>query len=468
MKRTHAVFVWFLVFQLAFPVLAEEQAVRMDLSDCVDYALQHNPDLRMDAAGSNEALALRKSARGSFGPVFSTEGNIIRWDSASEMQLGGDGEALDLSAIPPEFITALSPLLESMGQPITTREQWIGGISVTVTQPLTNLWTIAEAYNMADCGVDAAALKQTVTRNTVITQVVQTYYRRLQVARHLEIAEKSQEQLQAHVDKAKLFFEQGLIPESEYLKALVGLAKVQEGVIKARSGVQLAAAYLGNLLGLPAGQVVDPVESEADTSYQPDCELSQCQSAAETGRPEIRMINARIGAAGAGKRLAISQMLPSLALSGSYMYDEGSKFQEETSWFVGGFLTWNFWEWGATYYQIDAADARLSRARIGREKMIDYIRLEVKQAYLKLKEARESLAVAGAGIEHATEALRIENIRFEQHVATSTDVLDAEAMFTDTKNRQTAAQYDFLIAVAAFEKAMGRPSFSVLQAGVRK
>lgn len=494
--------IWTLVIQLATPVFAEDQLLQMSLEQCVDYALQHNPDLRMDMAGNDETLALRNSARGHFGPVFSTEGNIMRWDSASEMQLMGEGDAPDLSTLPPALLQALGPLFENMSKPLTTREQWTGGISVSVTQPLTNLWTIAEAYNMADYGVDLSKMKQVATQHSVTYQVVETYFRVLQTRSYLKIAEKSRESVAAHVERARLFFEQGLIPESDYLKAKVGLAQVDEGVIKARSGVELTSTLLGNLLGVPSGQTVTvqngnqirfdeqrkkvaielegghsgnqiaiavfemllgfPLQEILERILKDNVnvsslrgDLDELQRRAERQRPEIKMVDAQIGMSRAGKRLAISQMLPSLAVSGSYMSNKGSKFQDETSWYIGGFLTWNFWEWGATYYQINAAEARLSKAQIGRQKLADYIRLEVKQAYLKLKESQESLTVASASIDAASEALRIEKLRFDQHLSTSTDVLDAEMMQLGASMRQAAARYDFMVATAAFRKAVG-------------
>ncbi len=157
--------------------------------------------------------------------------------------------------------------------------------------------------------------------------------------------------------------------------------------------------------------------------------------------PELRMVDAQVGAARAARRLAVSQLLPTVAAQASYAYSDGSRFQEKETRYVGGVATWNFWEWGSSRFQVDAAAARLARARVGREQTADLIRLEVRQADLKLKEARESLAVASASIAAAEEALRIEWIRFDQRLSTSTDVLDAESLHTAASMRQTTAQY---------------------------
>ncbi|MBN2385205.1 TolC family protein [bacterium] len=478
MNNTRIKIILLYLIILPWSLGATEQEGLLTLQECVDYALENNPDVRIDRAGEDEARATRRSSLGRFGPVLSADMSYIRWDSPSEISFAG------------------SP-------PMTTREQETSEISVTATQPLTNLWTIAEAYQMADYGLDIAQLKKESTVQAISYQVIETYFKVLQARNYVRIGQKSKESVEAHVHQVSLFYDQGLIPISEYLKAKVGLAKVEEGVIKARSGEELALAYLGNLLGLPSDRsfsiqewssdrtgnglslesefaqrldeskayifnvdgnllemplvkILDHVLSGSVSLDFSTVGLLDLQSRAVSQRPESRMVTGQIGAAGAGKRLAISNMLPSVALTASHVTSEGSEFQDEESWFVGAFLSWNFWEWGATYHQVKAADAQLEKALIGQAKLEDYIRLEVKQAFLKLNEARESLDVASASIASAAEALRIEKVRFEQHIATSTDVLEAESMYTEAETSRATAQYDFLIAVAAFRKALGR------------
>ncbi len=83
---------WLLALLAAIPLAAavQETAQPMTLEECVAYALQHNPSLRQDQAGVDEALALRRSALGKgLGPTLKADGNVMRFDAANAVDFGG-------------------------------------------------------------------------------------------------------------------------------------------------------------------------------------------------------------------------------------------------------------------------------------------------------------------------------------------------------------------------------------------
>ncbi len=54
---------------------------RRTLAECVRLALTHSPSIEGSAAASAEATAMRRSARGRFGPVVRIEANVLRWSA---------------------------------------------------------------------------------------------------------------------------------------------------------------------------------------------------------------------------------------------------------------------------------------------------------------------------------------------------------------------------------------------------
>jgi beta-galactosidase GanA len=58
-------------------------------------------------------------------------------------------------------------------------------------------------------------------------------------------------------------------------------------------------------------------------------------------------------------------------------------------------------------------------------------------------------------VKQAKENLRINKVRYEQQVATSTDVIDAQTLLLRTEVNLAVAKIDYLSALAALERAVG-------------
>jgi len=100
-------------------------------------------------------------------------------------------------------------------------------------------------------------------------------------------------------------------------------------------------------------------------------------------------------------------------------------------------------------------ETRLVQAKDAVVQVEDGISLEVKDAYLRLTEARDKIDVAKLAIEQAEENFRINQERFKEQVATATDVLDAQTLLTRAKSNYFNALSDYNIAWARLDRAMG-------------
>jgi len=100
-------------------------------------------------------------------------------------------------------------------------------------------------------------------------------------------------------------------------------------------------------------------------------------------------------------------------------------------------------------------ETRLVQTKDAKVQVEDGISLEVKDAHLRLTEARDKIDVAKLAIEQAEENFRINQERFKEQVATATDVLDAQTLLTQARTNYYNALSDYNIARAKLERAMG-------------
>jgi len=147
---------------------------------------------------------------------------------------------------------------------------------------------------------------------------------------------------------------------------------------------------------------------------------------------------------------------PDLSDPSSDLSDPSSDLSEPSRWDIQAVATWNFWEWGRTSYGINEKVSRFSQAKLRKKEILDNIQKEIKKAYLRTQEAEKAIITVEKAIEQAKENFRINEERFKEQMATSTDVLDAQTLLSRTITNYYNALYAFQIAKAALYRAMGQ------------
>jgi outer membrane protein len=417
----------------ALPASAEPPR-HLNLSECVDLALKNNRALRRSNARVDGADAARLSMRGRFGPVGRVEANIIYWDKESMISMAPPGIPVD---------------------PVLVRERTTSQIIGSVIQPLTGLAVVSGLYSATAHGADAARHDHAAAQNDVVLAVATAYFNALKAEQFARISELSIKQIQAHLSEAASFHRSGLIGKDAVLDAEVRLSGARAQRIQAKGALDLARANLAFQMGVPVTEVIIPVDvAEGQLAARPGGEAADLNFAV-SHRAELAASSERMNQAEAAADAAWFKMLPEVSGIFSMQHTEGNALVPEDEYFVGLQASWNVWEWGATYYQVEEAEARQREASAARDEIRDAVLLEVRQARIALRTATEQHAVAVQAVKHAVENVRIVQRRFEEHDATGTEVLDAQARQVHAEVLETHSYYDAFRAAVALRRALG-------------
>ncbi len=413
------------------------QTQTLSLGECVRRALARGHDLAAKDLVVRGAEADRKATRGNLGPKLRIESGVQVWDSPLTTRF-------DVGDLPIQV------------PPMKVRDQVTWSLSVMIVQPLTGLWTIFEASEVKALGVDVAKLDRDLARRDRALQVAQVYLGLQQLERLEVVAEQSLRQRRGQVERASALFERGVVQRNDLLRARLGLADGRNRVIEAGRNLALMRARLAMLLGLPQGVLIrpkGPPPSLGSLAPLPSVEVATARALER--RLALKRLRQQVEQARHGVRIARSKMLPDVALVGAYQKTGGSEFQQADAFFLGLSLKWNVWEWGATWFGIDAAGARARAAAQGLSMLEDAVRLEVRKALTEARSAEDLLAVAKEAVVQAVENYRLATKRYERQAATSFDVLDAETLLTQARVRYEAGIYQVLAARAALARTMG-------------
>jgi outer membrane protein TolC len=415
---------------------------RLGLEQCIRLALGNNQELERADARVAEATAQKKKIRGRFGPVLRVEANVMRWDQPTTF-------GLELPANLQHLVGELPPWV--------LQDDTTYGAQIVLAQPITSLWAVYEGYRAYSLGEDAARAERSGVGGDVADKVAEAYFQSLSAEQYVGIAETAVSTIRAHVERAKTLERAEVITHQPVLEAEVRLAEAESQLIQAREGVDLSRRNLAFVMGLSPDDPVIPMPVRESDLPSTEGEAAAAETAALEQRPELAAARARSEQAEAGVRAAWAQMLPEVNVMAGAAYAKGSQFQREASYFVGAKASWNVWEWGATYYGIEEAEARARQAASGRTQLEQGVRLQVRKAQGDLRTAKRQLEVARRAVGQAEENLHLVQIRFEQNASASTDVLDAVTLLERAKVNEANALHAAFRAAYAVRRALGQP-----------
>ncbi len=448
-SRVHSILSVLCFFILTAPAAAER---RLSLSQAVALGMKQNPALKLEEAKILEAVANRKSTRGLYGPKLLADANIMIWDSSLPFEIETPPpEEINLTPIEQEMMMKFMSLFQ-IGD---IRDQVTGQIQLTVAQPLTPLLQIYQGHQATSHLEQAANLDQQGKRAAVTFQIKQRYLQMMQAMRFREIAQTGLTQVQHHLKKARQFHTAGLIGKQDVLKVQLEEARAKNRIFAASHGVSLAGSGLALALGLSVMEEIIPTEEVQDPPPPFPLDLVTCLRRSNENRPELKSISRKKLAAEANQKRTKWDMVPQISAIANYQHVEGQGLMPKDSFFFGGMLKWDIWDWGHKYYKTRAAGAQVVQAELGRRLMRDGIAIQAKKGFLDLKKAEADLEVARTAISEAKENFRIEKTRFEANANTTSDVLDAQLALSRAELTYITSLYGYYIARAALERAIG-------------
>ena len=260
-----------------------------------------------------------------------------------------------------------------------------------------------------------------------------------------------------------LMLDQGVATRSDVLSVDVKLNAAQVDKVKVDNGLVLARMALAQVCGLPvhaqftlADEDIDTPMPEPGIAPEGGYDMEQVYS----NRPDLRALEQGIEVAKQQKRVALSTMLPTVALIGSYefsnpnMYD-GFKKKFKGAFSVGAMVSIPLWHWGGDYNKYRAAESDEVIRRLQLEDARELVSLQVSQASYKTEEAYKTYHMTMTNLSKADENLRTAALAFREGVATTDNVMAAQTAWLKAHSEQIDAMIDVQLCQTYLSKALG-------------
>ena len=299
--------------------------------------------------------------------------------------------------------------------------------------------------------VDAAAESQRETLLSVRTSVKEAYYGLLLAILRRDQAEETVKTYKKHLDKARGFYDAGIVAKFDVTKAEVDLSNARLDLLSAKSTLETARAALSRAVGVPLGNI-DPVSGFRPSMMLPD-ERFALEQAMEN-RPDFRTARLKSQAGKLGISIAAKGNAATISLTGSAGLS-GTGLPPDDDFRVGVTLSVPVFDGGLNDYRISEARASSDGLLASQKKLEQTIHYEVRSSILAVQEAEARIPAAELLVRQAEENLTLAEGRYEMGVGNILEVADALLAFNSAKVSHFQALHDYSKAVSTLEKTLG-------------
>lgn len=476
-KLTAALWV-FLAGAVSAPVSTAET---YSLDSCRAMALSNNKELMVKAERVRQAGYQRKQAFAAYLPALDFAGGYTY--NQKKLSLFDSDQLLptksfNLATQSYEFNVVTNPITH---QPVTTpdgtpipsevalipkeaMEFDIHNVffgAVTLTQPIYMGGKIVAMNRLAKIQEEANRMLQENESQNVIYAVDAAYWTVVSLNAKHRLAKSYVNLLDTLDRNVKLMLDQGVATRSDLLSVDVKLNEANVDLLKVENGLSLSRMALAQICGLPVHSDIN-VADEGVAQAIPSAEIATRYNMEEvySRRPDLRALEMASEATVQQKRVALSEMLPNIALIGSYSFTNPNMFDGFKNRFGGAFsvgvmVKIPLWHWGGNYNGYRAARSAETISKIQVADAREKIDLQVSQAAYKAQEAVKTYLATESNLAKAQENLRTATLGFRVGVITTDDVMAAQTAWLKAHSENIDAMIDVKLCDVYLSKVLG-------------
>lgn len=395
------------------------------LEECCRLALEQNAKIKTATGDLSAAEMEKKEAFTNFLPSVSLMGGAMKADDAMLQMAMGD----------------------------QTMSLMDGGMygNVMVSLPVYAGGKILNGHKLAKLGVEISELQLHQTRNEVELTVTQSYWQIVVLTEKLRTLESVRTLLENMNRDVNHAVEAGIRQRNDLLQIQLRKNDTQSSFIDVEKDLELCKMLLAQYMGLESGKV-EVATSFDTTPVSPDALFVNHAEALET-TPEYRLLQKNVEAARLQKRLALGEYLPTVSVSGGYMYQD---FMGPSQNSLMGMVSVSIpISWKAPY-SVKKQKYRYRNAVTNLNDGGEQLMIRMQKTRNDLQSAYQQVLIAQKSIEQATENLRLNENYYKAGTSGMSDLLDAQALFQQSKDKYAEVRANYEIKKTEYLQVTGR------------
>lgn len=408
----------------------------LTLEACRAAAVEHNRTLRDSRYELEAARQTRQEAFTNYFPQINASGG------AFQAQHG---------LVQADFGVAI-PQLGSMNLPISMAKRGLFG-SVTAVQPLFAGLKIVTGNRLARLGEEVSRLQLQKSEGEIREQTDTYYWQIVSLKENLSTLDAVERQLNEIHRQVELSVKAGLVTANDLLRVELRQQEVASNRLKVENGLKVARLLLAHHIGVD-WQGFDIAAENFAEPEAPGVYYVSVEEALDR-RAEYQLAEKNVEAQRYQKRIERGKHLPTVGVGAGYLYynmtdkdvDDGLVFAQVS-------VPISDW-WGGSH-ALKKARIREQQAENDRLQAREMLSVEIEKTWSEVQEAYAQIQLARRSVDSATENLRENRSFYEAGTAPLTDLLDAETLYTQSRDNFTSACAAYRTSLARYLRVTGR------------
>lgn len=334
--------------------------------------------------------------------------------------------------------------------------------AVTLTQPIYMGGKIMAMNKLAEYADKAQRALRDNTADDIVYAVDAAYWQVVSLRAKQKLAVSYVALLDSLRHDVQCMFDEGVATKADILSVEVKLNQANVDLTKVNNGVVLSRMALAQICGMPVDTPIDPADSDPVVCSQTIQPVATEYNMADvfSRRDDLRALSFAVKAGDQQSRVALSSMLPNLALVGAYEFTNPNMFNGFKKRFngqfsVGAMLTIPIWHWGGNYNKYRAARSEALVRRLQLEDAREMVTLQVRQSAFKTREALKTRTMTESNMAKADENLRQARLAFREGMMTSDQVMEAQTAWLKAGSENIDAGIEVMLCDTYLSKVLG-------------
>lgn len=338
--------------------------------------------------------------------------------------------------------------------------------AITLTQPVYMGGKIVAMNKIAGFAEELARSMHDDQAQDVIYAVDGAYWQVVSLKAKQKLAVSYLALLDSLQRNVQVMVREGVATRSDLLSVDVNVNQAQIDLTKVDNGLVLSRMALAQVCGLPVNTVMTLADEDREgVDLHTPVATSYNMNEVYSRRPDLHALELGVRIKEQESKVALSGMLPNVALIGSYSFSnpnmfDGFKKRFEGAFSVGAMVTIPLWHWGGNYNKYRAAKAESNVMKLRLDDARELVDLQVSQAAFKTQEAMKTYRMTVVNLSKADENLRTAQLGFKEGVLTTDNVMEAQTAWLKAQSEKIDAEIDVHLCEVYLSKVLGTLSFT--------
>ncbi len=331
--------------------------------------------------------------------------------------------------------------------------------AIDLTQPIYQGGKIRYSIRKADLEKEVASLQTLTDQSEIKLGLLNQYIGLFSLFKQREVLSRNIEESERRLQDIRRMKKEGLITNNDVLRSEMQLTNDRLSLQETDNSLILVSQQLDILIGLDENLLLKPDTTLLDQTVSLET-YEDYVAQAYSNDPAIRLLRKQTELAQNDIRLTKASSLPSLSLYASNTLarpvSRTLADMYNNNWNIGLSLSYPLSSLYKNNHKIKESKWMVSLHKNEEEQKKQKIRMEVRTAFLRHKEALQEVEALKLSVRQAQENYRIMQNRYLNQLAILTDLLDANSVLLNAELQLTNARTHVIYTYYQLQKACGR------------